>query len=283
MLLFALRRVQHVLTAAGRTGAMRSRHSSAALVRVGVSAATIVGVVVAGGCDLHAQSEAGVAFETASVKPNTQSGNLSESAFTPSRVLVRNLPLRYVIMQAYMVRWGQVVEGPDWIDRERFDIVAVPPPGTTAVSARLMLQRLLNERFGLRVRKDTREASIYALTRARSDGLLGVGLRPTPGGCEPAAQCRARLTPGAVRGEIKWIGLVDVLAGAVDRMMLDRTGLDGFFDVSLNWSPRVAVTGSPDDTSIYSAVREQLGLELKPERGPVDVIVIEGVSRPRPD
>jgi uncharacterized protein (TIGR03435 family) len=71
--------------------------------------------------------------------------------------------------------------------------------------------------------------------------------------------------------------LSTMLASATERVVVDRTGLDGRFDVDLEWSPDQTATEKP---SIFSAVQEQLGLKLEPDRGPVDVVVIDHVERP---
>jgi uncharacterized protein (TIGR03435 family) len=279
------------------------------------------------------QSAAGVsrpAFEVASVKPNT-SGEARVMIRTEpgGRFVAVNVPLRVLIRNAYgIAEDSRIVEAPGWIETARFDVVAQPPDGTAALipggavgPMNLMLQSLLEERFQLVVRRETRELPMYVLARA-GGGTPGPRLRPTAVDC---VEILARLYPPAGRGPappppafvpgqappcgstggpgrliaqgMTMTGLAANLAGRVQRIVADKTGLSGNFDLDLEWTPDPfqgsGALGPPpgvpprivDGTglSIFTALREQLGLTLESARGPADVLIIERVGQPSPD
>ena len=193
----------------------------------------------------------------------------------------------------------QLVEAPSWTRSERFDIVVKCPEGDGRGRVPEMVQALHADRFAFKVHKDTREGAIFELVTARSDGRLGPKLRRSE------VDCVAVRTALKESGRVQTIGpgdfptwhdgiasdrfikggnrTMDVfsrsLARYVDRRVVDRTGLDGEFDIELEWLPATgtaasnptgAPRSSPDDTlSIYTALREQLGLELKSTRCPI--------------
>jgi uncharacterized protein (TIGR03435 family) len=180
----------------------------------------------------------------------------------------------------------------------------------------LMLQSLLAERFKLATHKDTRELPIYSLEVARSDGRLGPQLRPATVDCEamiaaararggpppaPPAPgerpiCGIRINPGRLSGGgFPLSQFAATLSQFVQRIVVDRTGLSGNFDVDLTWTPDQLPQGGPppgapplppadpNGPSIYTAVQEQLGLKLESAKGPVDVLVIDRAESPTPD
>jgi uncharacterized protein (TIGR03435 family) len=123
-------------------------------------------------------------FEVASVKMNKSGPNMMSMRTLPNSFTMTNLPLRLLITQAYRVSGYQLVGGPSWLDSERFDIVAKAPEGSRPDQTMLMLRGLLAERFKLKVHGETREAQIYALMLARSDGKLGPKLSKSTDDCE---------------------------------------------------------------------------------------------------
>lgn len=231
------------------------------------------------------------AFDSASIKP----GNASDAGSfrpTPGRFLSTNQSLQTVIRYAYGVRDFQIEGGPDWIRSDRYDLNAVTAPGLTVAPA--TIQRLLTDRFALRVRTESRQLPIYALVRNRPEGQLGPGLVRSTNPCVPGRTdfppCRmdirhdrvvtvgSRWSPEFLPGQI---------IGSVNRMVVDRTGLEGRFDINLRWTPDVPLGADPlpgdEQVSLFTALQEQLGLRLQPDTGPVDILIIESVSRPTPD
>jgi uncharacterized protein (TIGR03435 family) len=131
------------------------------------------------------------AFEVVSVKANRSNSDAQSMRLLPGgRAVVTNAPLRRVILTAYELFPQQLLGGPDWIDSDRFDIVAQASenlgpsvPGGPPGRAQLMLQRLLAERFGLAVHTETRELPIFELALARADGRLAAGISPATFDC----------------------------------------------------------------------------------------------------
>lgn len=260
----------------------------------------------------------GPEFEVASVRENTSSG-------TPRRIEVLpggqfnaiNMTLREIVSIVYPTDGGrfrhadQLVGGPGWFESARFDIVAKTDarggdsnkPGFTATAAdreavervRLMMRRLLAERFKLRVHNETRQLAIYELVILKPGGALGPDMRRAAVDCmeewkkqgQPDARNLAcgsiqGARVGTMTGHAVEIGpFVRDLYDWTGRPVVDRTGLIGRFDFTLTWAPE----GSNDTEapSIFTAVQEQLGLKLVPARGPVDVLVVDSAERPTPD
>jgi uncharacterized protein (TIGR03435 family) len=164
-----------------------------------------------------------------------------------------------------------------------------------------MLQRLLAERFALVVHAEVRELPIYALTMARDDRRLGPRMSPAKADCmalmtaygrgeapmPPRTECGLSGGPPRIsaRGMTMPMFASTVLAGLTDRLVQDRTGLSGGFDLDLEFAPGSggapsASEASSGAASLFTALEEQLGLKLRPVTGPVDVIVIDRVDHP---
>ena len=241
----------------------------------------------------------GQEFEVASVKPNTSGAANTSVGATPGGYVGTNVPLRLLVTLAYRLRGFQVIGGPSWINTERFDVTARAPEGASQSEILPMLRTLLAQRFKLVVRTESRDAPIFALVLARSDGRLGPQLTPSTTDCTPPAPnlpgaCRMSGTIGSAAGSLKATGqplteLASFLGSNVDRIVVDRTGLTGRFDIELSWKGtplRPAPDAPPaasDGPSVFTAVQEQLGLRLEPARGPVEHLVIESAERPLPD
>jgi uncharacterized protein (TIGR03435 family) len=242
-------------------------------------------------------SQAPVRFEVASVKPNNTDAEPSMRVLPNGGIAVISVPLLNVIVNAYRVPAFRIIDSPEWVRRERFDISARPPEGVPGDSM-LMLQGLLAERFKLRAHRETREQPVYSLVMARSDGRFGPRMQrsttdcssqtPTAGGAGDSA-CAGLMGVGPAGGTIVSKGqplarMINALSMAVNQSVVDRTGLEGRFDVELRWSADVNTAPANGDTpSIFTALQEQLGLKLESARGPVEVLVIDSVERPTPD
>ena len=136
----------------------------------------------------------------------------------------------------------------------------------------------------LGVHRETRDLERYALVRARQDGTLGPSIGP-PRRCLPdiPPNCGFVGIPGHfTAGRTPLAALVNYSASGVlvDRVIVDRTGLNGIYELSLEWARDQSETDKP---SIFTALQEQVGLKLETERGPVDVVVIDQVDRPVED
>jgi len=238
-------------------------------------------------------------FEVASVRPNKSGGVNTNFGIQGDTFTAGNATLRELIRVAYGAREMEVPKGQEWIESERFDIVAKGREQLRPARVPEELKRLLAERFGLKVHNESREVPIYALMVARTDGKLGAALQPltvdrcaalidqamersrkgqpplppTPG---QRIQCGMHFNPGIIQGGSIGLGsLANRLSSLVGRQTVDRTGLTGVFDFDLTW----AADAAPDSVgpSIFTALQEQLGLKLESARGPIDVLVIDHV------
>jgi uncharacterized protein (TIGR03435 family) len=219
------------------------------------------------------------AFEVASVKPAT--GGSSDFRIYPGgRLHITNLPLDVIVRQAFAVKRYQLTGGPSWLHTDEFDIEAKAVGEPSRAQMMAMLQTLLADRFQLKVRRETREQNIYALTVAKN------GPKLTP---STAAEFFIRLdrnTPRELPGVDYTIAgqkatLAQIAEGLgdnqLDRPVLDRTGIPGEFDFKL----RYAIDDNPDTgPTIFAAIQEQLGLKLEAARGPVEILVIEKAEKP---
>ncbi|HEV8397897.1 MAG TPA: TIGR03435 family protein [Vicinamibacterales bacterium] len=244
-------------------------------------------------------------FEVAVVKVNDSGEPRVAGGFQPGgRYSVTNYPLRALIAAAYLRPQVNpdflIAGGPDWIDKARFNIEAKAaaefPAGPDGPNAprRVMLQQLLADRFGLRVHHESRQGQLFALLRVRDD-RLGSRLRPSQIDCGPSAPAPERCVPRIAPGSLTLTGtsltaLVNLLPRFVDHVVIDATGLSGRFDLDLTWTPGptewvppssgAGVAAGDDGSSLTTALREQLGLRLQAQTGPVDVLVIEAATWP---
>jgi uncharacterized protein (TIGR03435 family) len=167
------------------------------------------------------------------------------------------------------------------------------------------MRSVLEERFRLKVRRETQEAPIYELQVAQPGRALGPKLTRSDRDCRPGAAA-VPLAPGQPpcgvgvgvgymsAGGVSLAEIADALGPIVARPVRDRTGLVGNFNMVMTFNPEqqpplnlppgvVPPRVDRDAPSIFTAVQEQLGLKLEPARGPVEVLVIDAVERPTPD
>ena len=241
-----------------------------------------------------------LSFEVASVKPSSSSEPRGMLSLTPGSFVASNHTLNRLIAFAFDVRRLQVVEAPKWADWMYWRINARAPAGSRWMEEyRAMLRRLLETRFALKHRREIRNLPVYELRRARSDGALGPSLTPFDGECgdfqvregrlevlpeAPGIQCRFGVSQhraDAVGADWADLNLAHELT-ELDRLVIDKTGLTGKFNVKMRWSSNPRDSG-PEDVSLLTALREQLGLKLEPTTAPVEVIVVEKVRLPSPD
>jgi uncharacterized protein (TIGR03435 family) len=254
-------------------------------------------------------------FEVASIKPNPGcDSRQGRGGGGPGRLNMECVTLASLIQTAYGTfadghnlnpRILRVIDGPGWIDSEVYAIEAKAngnPPMAEMYGP--MLQALLENRFKLKLHRDTREFPIYALTVAKSGDKLE---RTKEGSCTPLAAILNHPTPPPAPGEaplvicgpqrmgrngsatiINALGMnmsdfADSLIKYIDRPVFDRTNLNGLFDFHLEFNPDDRASASSDSSaeeSIFTALTEQLGLKLLSDKGPLGVIVIDHVEKP---
>jgi uncharacterized protein (TIGR03435 family) len=236
-------------------------------------------------------------FRTATIRRNVSGISTGGGAYIVNgRLQMTNVDANTLIRTAYTtgvaraLAPSQVVNGPDWLAAETYDIAAVVGPELQGKRTnelmsvrRLLLQSLLEDRFHLKVHGDVQQLPQYVLTMA-SDGTLGPQLGRPAASCSTRIDqaCAVHVAPGRFSmGRAPLAALVNYLSTSVLRtVVVDRTGLDGMFALTVEWSP-----GGPSTAPepVISALRDQLGLDLRLERAAVDVLVIDHVERPTVD
>jgi uncharacterized protein (TIGR03435 family) len=227
------------------------------------------------------------AFEVASVKPS-KPGTPGFIGPAPGgqRFTATNASLRMLIIMAYNITDRQVSGGPGWIASEGYDIDAKAELPTTREQLYLMLQTLLADRFQLTLRRETRELPVYALVVDKAGSRLK--RHGSQDGVPPEIK---RAGNGKVvfqnvpLSRLSWF-----LSTQVGRSVIDKTGLDGSYDFSLEWTRDSPSRDHGTDASaaatdltgpgILTAVREQLGLRLESEKGPTEFLTIERAEKP---
>jgi uncharacterized protein (TIGR03435 family) len=253
---------------------------------------------------LHGRAQADqdpAAFEVASVKPSASHDTRIKLIWPRGRFSAVNVTTRQFVEAAYKVEPFRVQGGPGWMSADRFNVDARIPADAVIVQTRglpeaigLMMQQLLANRFMFAAHWEQKQRTVYALALARPGGLPGPGLRRSFADCaaliaaarqgtplpDPSV-CRVQRAPGKlVAGAYLMTQLADTLASSLQQVVVDRTGLDGVYDIDLTWAADQTTESGP---SLFTAVQEQLGLKLQPIKALVDVLVIDHVEKPTPD
>jgi uncharacterized protein (TIGR03435 family) len=236
-------------------------------------------------------------FEVVSVKPNQSGDRNSSTSGRAGAFAATNVTAQQLIIYAYRIRNFQLAGGPAWLGSDRFDIQARPPENAKPDNP-AMTRALLRDRFKLVVHTETKQEQVYALVVDRSDGRLGPQLKVSTKVCQPSqpgvpSACGMNTSVNDSAGTLVGNGqtmeqLVAALGSfGLNRMVLDRTGLTGLFDIELKWRPdnlRSSPTAQSSDLpSIFSALQEQLGLRLDSQRGPVEFLYVDRIDPPTPD
>jgi uncharacterized protein (TIGR03435 family) len=211
-------------------------------------------------------------FEVATAKPVHPEGfGYSVGAqFDPGLVRMNNMSLENYIESAYEINSYQL-SGPDWMKTEHYDITAKMPAGATQEQFPAMLRKLLEQRFQLRVHRESKVLSAYALVVSSG----GLKMHPSKTGQGGTTQWGM----GHVEAhEISLAYLAASLHGWVGRPVVDQTGIQGVFDFTLDWAEdeEHEAAGIP---SIRTALEEKLGLKLEPRKLPVEMLVIDHLEK----
>jgi uncharacterized protein (TIGR03435 family) len=272
-------------------------------------------------------------FEVASIRRNVEGGPIVFNGMkSPGTFSAQNQTVRNLIQEAYGSASGgrrnwlpffvapgqgvQILGGPAWISSDRYDITAkwnaVPADGPITIESiektqsemDLMLRSLLEQRFGVRVHRETRDLPIYEMTLDNPRKLSqGRCITFDPGDPKQSRVVDGQTLPycgasGLGRKGLDWTldgagmkmaQLADTLSFLIgNRTVVDKTGYAGTFDAHLRWTPgqgELIATDAPasrDDVgeSIFTVVQDLLGLKLKAGKGPVEVLVIDSAERP---
>ena len=211
------------------------------------------------------------AFDVASVKqaPGPSGDSIAMGYSTTfGQIAFRNLTMKELLIEAYRVKEYQIA-GPPWLDdyNIRFVIEARCPPETKDEQVRRMLQSLLGERFGLKLHHESQNLPVYGLVAEAGRTKLQKTTIETAGGFSHGST-----GPGMISGNYSLPDFAHSLSRIVDRPVLDQTDLDGLFQIDLTWTAQ-------DSASVFTAIRQQLGLKLVAKKAPIDSLVIDHLEK----
>lgn len=230
-------------------------------------------------------------FEAASIKPNVSVGRTGSGISTyPARIKVINSTLKFCVEVAWNVKDFQVSGASGWMDTDRYDVDAVAANPFTREEMRVLLQSLLADRFGLAIHREMQDKPGYALVAAKNGPKLQPAAEdPSVHFSRTSSGDRTLRAPGVSMAQLS-----SAFSTALGAIVVDQTGIEGKFNVSLQWTPdpsepRMGKSGEPPASlppdampgpSIFTAVQETLGLKLESKKVPVEIIVIDRASRP---
>jgi uncharacterized protein (TIGR03435 family) len=234
-------------------------------------------------------ADADPGFEVATVKltnPDQRNGGIRIQGHQFSAT---NLSVSNLLLMAYGMHPTQIVGAPDWIDKERYDVLGKPDvegqPNQRRMQA--LLQKLLADRFSLKFHHEKRELSVYLMVA----GKTGVKLTTAEGDPkgDPAMYSTGPFTLYAKNATMAdFAGYLQ--RGVVDRPVLDRTGLTGRYDFGMIWRPEVPLGGPgnnpplPADLEsredVYTAIQQEVGLKLEAAKTSTEVMVIDRLEKP---
>jgi len=248
---------------------------------------------------LSAQSSAPPAFEVASVKVAEPQGNQVRGGMRleQGRVSFAYASLRDLIARAYEVKAPQV-NGPAWIDTERYDVSAKIPEGVPREQVPAMLRTLVEERFKLKLHRETKEMPVYELVQGKSELKLDKASEPTA----PTRMTMEGQGDGVMHANINSTTMStfsDMLGRWTDRPVIDKTGIADKYDIKLDLSmeelsrsrsANVVMIGGPaaggsgpapeggPTGSLFTSV-QKLGLKLEPKRAALDLLVVDKAEK----
>jgi uncharacterized protein (TIGR03435 family) len=237
-------------------------------------------VVLCAGVPAFAQTPA--TFDAATIKLHPGIDTSSRIGLEDHGLRVTNALLLRLITLAYTVTETQTADAPAWLSQERWDIQAKSldlPEKPTPDQVIPLVRALLAERFGLKVHREMRPQPVYRLSMDRS------GSKMTRSAEQKAGGTNSNQTATSVSMKAQGVNMEEFARNMTRRLgrpVVDRTGLEGFFDFELSWVPELAVPvdGDAAGATVFTAIREQLGLRLEAAKEPVEVLVIDAVSRP---
>ncbi len=233
------------------------------------------------------------AFEVATIKPvdHDPKGGRYITMQGTNRFIGKDYTLKLLIAAAYNLNSREISGGPDWVESDHYDIVAVTPGEVrpTRDEQMAMLRNLLADRFKLAFHREQKEFSIYELEVAKS----GPKLKSSTAAPDEPAQLISTVYPpqrmvlparNATMGDLASL----MQRAMLDRPVVDKTGLTGRYDFDLEWAPDETQFGGDVPTAsadapsapLFSAIQQQLGLKLEAARGPVEALVVDKAERP---
>jgi len=220
-------------------------------------------------------------FEVASLKPSIpdpQGGGIIRPKPANNGYTATNMTLRTYLMIAYTVRDTQISGGPSWFGEDRYDLDAKAEKPGTIDELHIMLRNLLADRCHLKIHMETKEQSGYALVIDKGGPHLTEH--------DPPSTDHPPIAPGGGPGKaaatnVNMNYLALFLSRILDRPVVDKTGLNGYYDFRLEFVPeRAAGAETIEGPSLFEALKLQLGLRLDATKAPSEHIVIDSVEKP---
>jgi uncharacterized protein (TIGR03435 family) len=259
-----------------------------------------------------------LSYEVATIKP-IDPNTAGQMVMLPPGTTLNPLTIRRYIMDAYGATYQtQVVGGPDWLNKDPYDIKGKVPDDLEAASQKMtredrinqnsaMQQSLLADRFHLKAHFETRVLPVYELVPAKGGlKITEVPAPPERKPRDPSIHIRPgdTLPPGTMMTTMNSTGILVLngraikmqslahtisFSGATEvgtRPIVDHSGFTGYFDIKdLTWAPLVNAdaANAPDAPSLSEALQDKLGLKLVPAKDPIEVLVIDSIDRPSPN
>jgi uncharacterized protein (TIGR03435 family) len=237
--------------------------------------ALIIGMLI-GSLRGEALIQAPATFDAISIHRNLSGTENTHIDIAGGRLTITNASLKTLIRNAYDLLSFQLAGGPVWLDTEMYDIVATTGSSEkiSTDQYRVLLQSLLADRFKLKIHWETRQMAIYALVPGK--GAMNVQTSTRVG--DPSINTQKALHRAQMVGGGEPIAiLASNLGHQLGTLVLDETGLKGAYDWKLVWDPNPDADSS--DPALLTAVQDQLGMKLRPEKGPVQVLAVDSVDR----
>lgn len=216
------------------------------------------------------------AFEVASIKLDNSGSGHSGTDGSPGQIMFTNLTMERLIERAYGVKPSQV-QGPDWMETTRFDIVAKYPEGSKSADHQVMLRTLLEDRFKLAVHREKAEKPGYALMVVKS----GFKLKAVEHEGSDTNHQGGRIQTLSAKGT-SMPTLADLLSRYLGEVVVDKTGISGAYNFDLRWTTddeKPNETGVEPAPTIFIALQETLGLRLQGQKVPVEMIVVDHLEK----
>jgi uncharacterized protein (TIGR03435 family) len=238
-------------------------------------------------------------FDAVSIKRDIsgRGPNVSPVSAAGDRFVTTGSNLLFIVQFAYQrsdggkLRYSDIIGAPEWANYDAYDIQASAGHAPTPEEMRRMVQSLLGDRFQLKAHLEKRELPVYELVLAK-DGprlqpadLQSAGKRQLVGMPSPSGSLTLKMR----NTQTSLANLSNTLQSYAGRPIIDKTGVEGQFDISLQFALETqsagAVAGSPSPAdpsgpSLFTAIQDQLGLKLEAAKGSVEVLVIDSVQKP---
>ena len=247
----------------------------------------------------HAQAASPPPYVASPMRRTVDEANRGGTGFRPGSFVMSGGTIRQIFAIAYPSEGLDPISAPGWMLTERYDLVVrFERERLASEELQAVFREIFATQLKLKVHYERRDTPTYNMVVARSDGRLGPGVRKLDVDCNaradaarrgetvprlpPAANgvaaCQSKVGNGNVlSGGMRFAQLAATVRNPAGRLIVDKTGLDGFYEFSVTY----ATVATPDNPNIFTAFQEQLGLRLEPSTTAVEVVVIDHIERPQ--